>query len=112
MESPGIPGQSREAGPSSDDTQSAQSIDLTILSPNANEIPNGRIPLPNLPVSTTLTRVKERICQEVSSCPPPDRQRLIYRGKPLLDGNTTLQELFSSEVIQLEPSYAFYTQMN
>ncbi|KAL9621650.1 MAG: hypothetical protein Q9160_003902 [Pyrenula sp. 1 TL-2023] len=107
MDPPSLPGQGREERSSSGNARSARTIDLTILSPNAIGIPNNRILLLDLPVTIDIAHLKELIRQEVPSHPQPDRQRLIYRGKPLLDATITLAELFSPEITTSIPQTSF-----
>lgn len=98
MEQNNHPLQDPERHRPSDTILAPKKITLTVLSPNTTEIPHGRVVFSNVPVTTSLSELKDRLCQEVSSCPQPDRQRLIYRGRPLLDGNATLLEVFALEV--------------
>lgn len=98
MESSNPPMQKAEDSGPSETPRTLDNITLTVLSPNTNEIPAGRVVFSDISLSTTLAQLKERLCQKVSSCPQPDRQRLIYRGKPLLDGSATLREVFAAEV--------------
>lgn len=65
------------------------SVSLRILSPSFES--NNKISLNNLPLSTTVHDVKTRLTPLVSSRPPAEQQRLIYRGKPLLNPNATLE---------------------
>lgn len=50
-----------------------------------------RFTLHDLPRSTTVAGLKTRISQSIPSQPLPESQRLIYRGKPLVNQNEMLQ---------------------
>lgn len=76
-----------EASSSSD----PQTIILHVLSPSA-DAPN-RITLNDLPLTTSVLQLKERLSDEISSRPRPEMQRLIYRGKPLVNNADTLRNI-------------------
>jgi hypothetical protein len=65
------------------------SVSLRVLSPSFES--NEKISLDNLPLSTTVHDVKTHLTPLVPSRPAPEQQRLIYRGKPLLNPNATLE---------------------
>ena len=71
-----------------------KTITLHIVSPHVPD----RITFPGLSITTTIQTVKERIQEAVPSRPAPDRQRLIYQGRPLLQGALTLKALFGQAV--------------
>ena len=73
---------------------SVKSITLHVVSPHVPD----RITFQEVSVSTTIHNVKERIQEAVASKPAPDRQRLIYQGRPLLQGALTLNALFGEAV--------------
>jgi hypothetical protein len=74
---------------------------LHVLSPSA-DVPN-KITFPDVPVSATVGELKTKICNVVDSRPLPERQRLIYRGKPLLRDAATLKDVFTEEAVRLKP---------
>ncbi|KAL8793133.1 MAG: hypothetical protein Q9195_004245 [Heterodermia aff. obscurata] len=74
-----------------------QKITLNILSPS-DEVPD-KLTFNDCPTSTTVAELKLKICGAVATRPAPERQRLIYRGKPLTQDSATLGEVFSQEVI-------------
>lgn len=49
----------------------------------------------------TIGELKYEICDKVASRPRPERQRLIYRGKALVQENLTLREVFSQDTVRL-----------
>lgn len=57
------------------------------------------LPAPNrftvetVPLSSTVAQLKSRITELVPSQPPPDTQRLIFRGKILANGNATISDI-------------------
>ncbi|KAH8699050.1 hypothetical protein BGW36DRAFT_318805 [Talaromyces proteolyticus] len=68
----------------------SSSVSLRILSPSFES--NRGLSLDNLALSTTIRDVKKRLTPLVPGNPTPDQQRLIHRGKPLLDPNATLKD--------------------
>jgi hypothetical protein len=83
-----------EAGRSSDQSSlddTSPTIILHILSPSL-QAPN-RITLNQLPLTTKIGELKDHIYRTVASQPRPETQRLIYRGKPLLNDGETLQNI-------------------
>lgn len=81
------------AGPSDSAPPSGASpaIILHILSPSV-EAPN-RLTLNDLPLTTKVGELKDHIYRVVASQPRPETQRLIYRGKPLLNDAETLRNI-------------------
>lgn len=55
--------------------------------------------LGSVPVTTTINQLKTRIQGELPEHPQPDEQRLIYQGRPLLQGDLTLKEALRIEVV-------------
>ena len=72
-----------------------QRINLNILSPSGD-----KLTFNDYPVSTTIAEVKSRIRDTVETAPPPERQRLIYRGKPLLQESATLEDVLTREAVR------------
>ncbi|KAE8149433.1 hypothetical protein BDV25DRAFT_156353 [Aspergillus avenaceus] len=72
-----------------------QGFILHILCPTLPS-PN-RFTFNDLVPSVTVATLKTRICQTIPNRPPPDTQRLIYRGRPLTDNNATLQSVLQPE---------------
>ncbi len=94
-----------EAGPSSRpfSKRSAgqrQNFMLHVLSPSA-DFPH-KLTFADVPVSATVGELKTKICNAVASRPSPERQRLIYSGKPLLRDTATLKDVFTEETVRLE----------
>src|SRR5204862_3067475 len=69
----------------------AQKIILHILSPSL-DTPN-RITFDNLPLTTKVSELKDRLYSTLASKPLPETQRLIYRGKPLTNNDEALQNI-------------------
>ncbi|EED21361.1 conserved fungal protein [Talaromyces stipitatus ATCC 10500] len=80
--------QSEDASVSSP-KEEASTISLRILSPSFE--PNQRLSFDKLSPSTTVGEVKNLIVPLAPNHPTPDQQRLIYRGRPLLNDSATLQ---------------------
>ena len=80
--------------PPPEDASGPKLITLHVLSPNLPE----RITFRGLPISTTIQELKVKVCDTVESRPPADQQRLIYQGRPLMQGATTLETLFGAAV--------------
>ncbi|OKL64104.1 hypothetical protein UA08_01042 [Talaromyces atroroseus] len=70
---------------------SSPAISLRILSPSFES--SQRLSFDNLPASTTVADVKNLITPLAPNHPTPDQQRLIYRGRPLLDNSAALQDV-------------------
>lgn len=75
--------------------EAPRTVTLHVLSPSLEG--QNRLTFDNLPLTTTVGALKERITESIPSRPSAAQQRLIYRGKALLDHNVTLQNI-------LEPS--------
>lgn len=61
-----------------------------------------------LNLDTTIAQLKQRIQESLSQHPAPDYQRLIYHGRPLLDGDTPLREILRVEQRAGSPSHAMH----
>ena len=72
-------------------------VDLRILSPST-EIQDG-LSFPGLSAQTTVARLKELIRDSVPSRPAADRQRLIFQGRVLSSGDSTLAEVFGLDQV-------------
>lgn len=79
-------------------TSNTQTILLHVLSPSV-EIPN-KLTFSDVPISTTVGELKKKICDAVPARPSPDRQRLIYGGKALVQESATLLDIFSQEKVR------------
>jgi hypothetical protein len=77
-----------------------QSIELKILSPSP-EVGNAGLHFDDLPVSTTVSELKDRIRDLVSTRPANERQRLIYLGRALLRESDTLLEVFGTQAVRI-----------
>ena len=79
------------------DASPRQKINLHILSPS-NEVP-GKLTLNDCLTSMTIAELKVKIRDAVGTRPPPERQRLIYRGKPLVQESATLKDVLTPEAV-------------
>jgi len=84
--------------PAADETIDSAYIDLTILSPSSEVINNGRMNYPKISLDTTIAQLRDRIQNDLPARPSPQQQRLIYRGRPLLLGESTLRQIFRGQV--------------
>ncbi|EAW22278.1 uncharacterized protein NFIA_009580 [Aspergillus fischeri NRRL 181] len=66
-----------------------RSITLHVLCPS---LPN-RFTFNDLPLSTTVAGLKARLTESIPSRPAPSNQRLIWRGRALLDDAMTLESV-------------------
>ncbi|KAK5631170.1 hypothetical protein RRF57_006885 [Xylaria bambusicola] len=83
----------------------ASQFTLQVLSPSPN------VPQPlflELPVTTTVKQLRERIRSSVSTKPPDDAQRLIHRGRLLTRDSETMLELFGEEPVGPIPLFQRY----
>lgn len=76
---------------------SEQKINLNVLSPSFG-IPN-KISFQDIPTSTTIGELKKRIYDVVPSKPSPQWQRLIYRGRALIQDSLTLKDIFTQNMV-------------
>lgn len=72
-------------------------INLKILSPSP-EVENG-ISFTDLPASTTVRELRVRIQDAVPSKPAPERMRLIYRGRVVVNDADTLGGVFGADAV-------------
>ncbi|KAJ4302102.1 hypothetical protein N0V88_002238 [Collariella sp. IMI 366227] len=72
-------------------------VNLQIVSPSVGV---GNLRFPDLPATTTVRQLKERIRETLPSRPADDHQRLIHRGRLLARDTDTLQDVFGEETIR------------
>ncbi|KAI0525348.1 hypothetical protein F5B22DRAFT_589534 [Xylaria bambusicola] len=75
----------------------ASQFTLQVLSPSLN------VPQPlflELPVTTTIKQLRERIRSSIATKPPDNAQRLIHRGRLLTRDSETMLELFGEEQLR------------
>ncbi|KAI4118570.1 MAG: hypothetical protein LQ345_001407 [Seirophora villosa] len=85
-----------EGSSSAQPVPNAQTIVLNVLSPSTEEVPN-KLTFTEIPVSTTIRALKERIRDAVPARPLLPRQRLIYQGKVLASDAASLEDVFGQE---------------
>lgn len=81
------------AGATANESSTMRGINLRFLA-----VDGVQITLPNIDLDTRIGALKDRIQQEWPNAPQPDRQRLIYRGRALLNMDATLKSVLGSEV--------------
>jgi hypothetical protein len=74
-------------------------INLKILSPSTEV--EGGIHLPDLPASTTIKELRQKIQDAAPSRPATERMRLIYRGRVVANDNDKLIDIFGVESVSL-----------
>ncbi|KAI4105697.1 MAG: hypothetical protein L6R37_002596 [Teloschistes peruensis] len=87
-----------EASMSDERTPKGQTILLNILSPSTEEIPN-KLSFSQIPITTTVRTLKERIQSVVPTRPSLPRQRLIYQGKVLASDKASLEDIFGQDAV-------------
>jgi hypothetical protein len=85
-------------GAGASNSSKRENINLNILSPSV-EVPS-RLSYSRIPTSTTIAELKRRIQNDVETRPSPERQRLIYRGRALVQEEKTLAEIFGDETVR------------
>ncbi|KAI9705207.1 MAG: hypothetical protein M1820_005354 [Bogoriella megaspora] len=95
-----------EASPSPGKATSQNTITIKILSPSP-EIRNG-IVLSPLSTSTTVGQVKQQLRERISSRPPNERQRLIYRGRVMMDESQTLLNVFGEDAVKQQREHTLH----
>lgn len=80
-------------------------VNLKLLSPSDEY----NLHLRDLPAATTTVKdLRLRIQQEISSHPPTDRMRLIYRGHVLSKETDTLQDVLGADNVRGPHSYLHF----
>ncbi|MCJ1402692.1 hypothetical protein MMC11_005913 [Xylographa trunciseda] len=87
-----------QAGGHPPDNPAGARIYLNILSPSS-EVPQ-KLTYPDISTSTTIHELKRRIQNDIETRPGPERQRLIYRGRALVQEEKTLEDIFGREAVQ------------
>lgn len=93
-----------EGSSSDSSTPNVQTIVLNVLSPSTDEVPR-KLTFPDLPISTTVRALKERIQRTVPARPALLRQRLIYQGKVLASEETSLEDIFGQEAVGVASTF-------
>ena len=88
-------------------TPALEKVNIHFLSPSP-EVPNGRITLSDIELDTKVGDLKTRLLQLWPEGPPPERQRLIYQGRPLLNMDASLRSVVRSEVGESSIATLFY----
>ncbi|KAM0272210.1 hypothetical protein ACHAQH_008792 [Verticillium albo-atrum] len=83
-------------------------VNLNVISPTTTATSGGPLSFPNLPVSTTILQLKEKIRDAVPSKPADTQQRLIYRGRHLQADNDTLGQIIGEATIREHDLQAFH----
>lgn len=83
---------SNEAG-----SRPTSTINLHVLSPSL-QAPN-KLSFDELPITTTIAELKQKIQESLNTKPPPARQRLIYRGKALGLETASLLDIFGGDTV-------------
>ena len=86
-----------------------QKVLIHVLSPSI-EVP--RLTFREVPISTTIGDIKKRIQDAVSIKPPPERQRLIYRGKVLTRHEMTLEAVLGLVAVRHMYYHAYYANFD
>ncbi|KAL8823026.1 MAG: hypothetical protein Q9191_006252, partial [Dirinaria sp. TL-2023a] len=84
----------------------ARNITLNILSPST-EVPD-KLTFSDCTPSTTVADLKSKIQNAVATRPAPERQRLIYRGRPLVQDTATLADVFTPSVISVADEFSLH----
>ena len=84
-------------GESSPENPAKRTIFLNVLSPSA-EVPE-KLTYPAIPTSTTILELKQKIQTDIETRPSPERQRLIYRGRALVQDDRTLEDIFGHAAV-------------
>jgi hypothetical protein len=87
-------------GPGNEEQDDSNLINLHILSPST-EISSPLV-FSGLPTHTTVSSLKDRIRDVLPTKPAPERQRLIYRGRMLGNGDEILRNIFGQEDVSLQ----------
>src|SRR4051794_1298885 len=92
-------------GPGDEEQDKSALINLHILSPST-EISSPLI-FPDLSAHTTIKSLKDKIRDVLPTKPAPERQRLIYRGRMLANGDEILRNIFGQEAVSFQNDLPF-----
>ncbi|GAB7341692.1 hypothetical protein MBLNU457_g0034t1 [Dothideomycetes sp. NU457] len=87
------------AAPATSGQSSEARVDIKIISPGSDNVRES-IEIRDVPVSTQVSKVKERIQTLAPGNPAPEAQRLIYQGHVLADPSATLERVFGADAIR------------
>jgi len=73
-------------------------VSIKILSPGSDSVRES-IEIRDVPISTPISKVKERIQTLAPGNPAPEAQRLIYQGHVLADASATLETVFGADAV-------------
>lgn len=85
---------------------SPRTIEVKVLSQLSE--PDGTLVLSSLPVTTSVAALKTLISQSLASKPPPDRQRLIHRGRVMAREADTLEDVFGSDNVRQSSTHSLH----
>lgn len=74
-------------------------VNISIVSPSLGV--NAPLSFSDLPVSTTVGQLKQKIRDALDSKPSNDRQRLIHQGKLLAKEHETFLEVFGEQRVSV-----------
>ncbi|KAK8101648.1 ubiquitin family protein [Apiospora kogelbergensis] len=77
----------------------APTCTVQVISPSVG-VPSGRLSFSDLPASTTIQQLKQRVRDALDAKPPDTAQRLIHRGRLLARDNETLLEIFGDDTLR------------
>ncbi|MCJ1436566.1 hypothetical protein MMC27_005946 [Xylographa pallens] len=95
-----------QAGGHSPADPAKRRIFLNILSPSA-EVPQ-KLTYPDILASTTILELKQKIQNDVETRPGPERQRLIYRGRALVQQEKSLEDIFGHAAVQSSDVFSLH----
>ncbi|KAK0828859.1 hypothetical protein LTR73_004491 [Friedmanniomyces endolithicus] len=85
------------------------SITLTVKVPPGHlEGGADHFPLGSVAVTSTIAAVRQQIQQAVPSNPPPDKQRLLYGGRALVDDEQTLADALNTKRDPTQTEYVVH----
>ncbi|MCJ1310344.1 hypothetical protein MMC25_004008 [Agyrium rufum] len=87
-----------KSSPEPPSTSSVPGLTLNVRSPS-NRVPP-HLTLSGITRNTTIREVKNKIQSSIPSGPSPEDQRLIYRARPLVRDDMTVEEIFGQEELR------------
>jgi hypothetical protein len=82
-------------------------VNLQIVSPSVRV--TRPLQFDSLPSMTTVKQLKEMIREILPFRPADDKQRLIHRGRALLNESETLLDIFGAEAVRISPDCAGFS---
>ena len=96
-----VPSDPQVGGDPIDTASQVLTVNLQVVSPSVGVAQP--LIFPDFPAASTIKDLKEKIRQALPFRPADDKQRLIYRGRPLVTETATLLDILGAETVSASP---------